>query len=42
MIDHQLFDKKYESNDDEDQAVEEQINQLKENYRELYEEKIRN
>ena len=32
MIDHQLFDKKYESNDDEDQAVEEQINQLKENY----------
>ena len=30
MIDHQLFDKKYESNDDEDQAVEEQINQLKE------------
>lgn len=32
MIDHQLFDKKYESNDEEDQAVEEQINQLKQSY----------
>ena len=33
MIDHQLFDEKYESNDEEDQAVEEQINQLKESYK---------
>ncbi len=32
MIDHQLFDEKYESNDEENQAVKEQINQLKENY----------
>ena len=32
MIDHQLFDEKYESNDEEDQAVEEQINQLKQSY----------
>lgn len=32
MIDHQLFDEEYESNDEEDQAVEEQINQLKESY----------
>ena len=32
MIDHQLFDKKYESNDEEDQAVEKQINQLKQSY----------
>lgn len=32
MIDHQLFDEKYESNDEEDQAVEKQINQLKQSY----------
>ena len=32
MIDHQLFDEKYESDDTEDKAVKEQINQLKENY----------
>ncbi len=33
MIDHQLFDEKYESNDEENQAVKEQINQLKESYK---------
>lgn len=32
MIDHQLFDEEYESNDEEDQAVEKQINQLKQSY----------
>lgn len=33
MIDHQLFDKKYKSTDEEDKAVKEQISQLKENYK---------
>ena len=33
MIDHQLFDKKYKSIDEEDKAVKEQISQLKENYK---------
>ena len=32
MIDHQLFDEKYKSDDEENQAVKEQINQLKESY----------
>ena len=32
MIDHQLFDEEYPANDDENQAVEDQINQLKQTY----------
>ena len=32
MIDHQLFDEKYESDDTEDKTVKQQIDQLKENY----------
>lgn len=32
MIDHQLFDEKYKADDEEDQAVKEQIDQLKESY----------
>ena len=32
MIDHQLFDEKYPSNDEEDKAVKEQIDQMKESY----------
>lgn len=32
MIDHNLFDKKYKSNDEEDEAVKNQISQLKSNY----------
>lgn len=32
MIDHQLFDEKYKSDDTEDEAIKQQIDQLKENY----------
>lgn len=32
IIDHQLFDEKYPSNDEEDKSVKEQINQIKETY----------
>ena len=32
MIDHQLFDEKYKADDEENQAVKEQIDQLKESY----------
>lgn len=32
MIDHQLFDEKYPSNDDEDKAVKDQIDQIKDTY----------
>lgn len=32
MIDHELFDEEYETTEEEDQAVEEQINQLKSSY----------
>ena len=32
MIDHQLFDEKYPANDDENKAVDDQINQLKQTY----------
>lgn len=32
MIDHNLFDKKYKSNDEEDETVKNQISQLKSNY----------
>lgn len=32
MIDHNLFDKKYKSNNEEDEAVKNQISQLKSNY----------
>lgn len=33
MIDHKLFDEKYKTTDEEDQAVEEQIKQLKSSYK---------